>query len=171
MTFSRVSSTKVFAAAAFLLNTGPALALSNHHDPAQKLAAPISGACTSGASAYSISTDLQTTRSKSYQDVTGTAISFTQGASGCVELSFSAEATTVPGELLLTQVLLDGRVCAPSDNIFASDSPSSDLSAHAMNYICGKVAAGNHTAKVQFRSRFGSKVALDYRTTIVRYTP
>jgi hypothetical protein len=40
-----------------------------------------------------------------------------------------------------------------------------------MNYICPSVSAGDHTAKIQFRSRFGGKVALDYRTTIVRYTP
>jgi len=31
------------------------------------------------------------------------------------------------------------------------------------------VTAGNHTVKVQFRSRFGGQVAIDYRTTIVRY--
>jgi hypothetical protein len=158
-------------ATVFVLGSLPASALPNHHDFSKEQFAPISGTCASGASAYSISTDQQTTSSKSYKDVTGTTITFTQGTGGCVEVSFSAEAATAPGELLLTQVLLDGRQCAPGDNIFASDSPSSDLSDHAMNYICGKATAGSHTAKVQFRSRFGHKVALDYRTTIVRYTP
>ena len=38
-----------------------------------------------------------------------------------------------------------------------------------MNYICPGVTAGSHAIKVQFRSRFGGQVALDYRTTIVRY--
>ena len=38
-----------------------------------------------------------------------------------------------------------------------------------MNYICPNVAQGSHTAKIQFRSRFGGTVVLDYRTTIVRY--
>jgi hypothetical protein len=166
-----VTNAGVFASAALLFAAAPALALPDHHDLAQKPAAPISGTCTSGASAYSVSTDLQTTSSKSYKDVTGTTVSFTQGTAGCAEVSFSAEAATVPGELLLTQVLLDGTPCTPAGNIFASDSPSNDLADHAMNYICSSVAAGAHTAKVQFRSRFGHKVALDYRTTVVRYMP
>lgn len=159
------------AGAAFFLATAPAFALTDHHDSNQKPAPPVSGICTSGASAYSVATTLQTTSSKSYRDVSGTGVPFTQGTAGCVEVSFTAEAATVPGELLLTRVLLDGNLCAPSGNIFASDSPSSDLADHAMNYFCSNVAAGNHTVKVQFRSRFGSKVALDYRTTAVRYTP
>jgi len=166
-----VTNAGVLASAAMIFAAAPALALPDHHDLAQKPAAPISGTCASGASAYSVSTDLQTTSSKSYKDVTGTTVSFTQGTAGCAEVSFSAEAATVPGELLLTQVLLDGTPCAPAGNIFASDSPSNDLADHAMNYICSSVAAGAHTAKVQFRSRFGHKVALDYRTTVVRYTP
>ncbi len=161
----------VLAGAALLLAAVPASALPNHHNPLQTPLAPISGTCISGAIAYAVSTDQQTTSSKTYRDVTGTSVAFTQGTGGCAEVSFSAEAATVPGELLLTRVLLDGKECAPADNIFASDSPSSDLADHAMNYICGNVPAGNHTAKVQFRSRFGRKVALDYRTTIVRYAP
>src|SRR6185503_17301819 len=109
---------------------------------------------------------------RTYKDVTGTTVSFTQGTAGCAEVSFTAEAATTPGELLLTQAVLDGKtICTPAGNIFASDSPSSDLADHAMNYICPSVSAGAHTAKIQFRSRFGGKVALDYRTTIVRYTP
>ena len=38
-----------------------------------------------------------------------------------------------------------------------------------MNYICTGVSAGNHAVKIQYKSRYGGKVALDYRTTIVRY--
>jgi hypothetical protein len=164
----------LLAGAAFVLFTAPASALAARHDPAAR--PPVSGVstgtCTEDAAAYSESTALQTTNSKNYKDVSGTSVAFTQGAAGCVEVSFSAEAATVPGELLLTQVVLDGStICIPSGNIFASDSPSSDLADHAMNYICPTVAAGNHTAKVQLRSRFGGKVAVDYRTTIVRYAP
>lgn len=163
----------LLACAALFLFTAPALALADRHDPAAKPPAGVStGSCTESAASYSVSTSLQTTNAKTYKDVTGTGVSFTQGAAGCVEVSFSAEAATVPGELLLTRVVLDGStICVPAGNIFASDSPSSDLADHAMNYICPGVAAGDHTAKVQFRSRFGGKVALDYRTTIVRYTP
>ena len=163
----------MLAGAALLLFTAPALALADRHDPAARAPAGVStGTCTGGANAYSVSTNLQTTNARNYKDVTGTSVSFTQGAAGCAEVSFSAEAATVPGELLLAQAVLDGKtVCAPAGNIFASDSPSSDLADHAMNYICPDVTAGAHTVKIQFRSRFGGKVALDYRTTIVRYTP
>jgi hypothetical protein len=164
----------LLASAALVLFTVPAFALVARHDPAER--PPVSGAstgtCTEGAAAYSESTDLQTTNSKSYRDVSGTGVAFTQGSAGCVEVSFSAEAATVPGELLLTRAVIDGStICIPAGNIFASDSPSSDLADHAMNYICPTVGAGNHTAKVQFRSRFGGKVAIDFRTTIVRYAP
>jgi|KBSMisStaDraftv2_1062788.scaffolds.fasta_scaffold336738_1 hypothetical protein len=162
----------LFAGSAFLLATFPSQALTARHDNARTPAAPASGSCRAGAMAYSISTDLQTTSSKNYRDVSGTGVSFTQGAAGCVEVSFSGEGATTPGNLLVTQAVLDGStVCLPGDNNFASDSPSSDVSDHAMNFICPNVSAGNHSVKIQFRTRFGGKVALDYRTTIVRYTP
>jgi hypothetical protein len=76
---------------------------------------------------------------------------------------------TNPGDISVTEALGDGTVCTPAGNLFASDSPSGDLADHAMNDICPNVSAGAHTAKLQFRSRVGGKVALDYRTTIVRY--
>jgi hypothetical protein len=161
----------LLAAAATLLAVAPSHALTARHDGAQTPGTVSTGTCTSGASAYSVSTNLQTTTSRNYKDVTGTSVAFTQGASGCVEVSFSSEAATTPGELLETRAVVDGTACLPSNNLFASDSPSSDLADHAMNYICTGVSAGSHTAKIQFRSRFGGKVALDYRTTIVRYAP
>ena len=164
----------LLAGAALVLLTAPATALTARHDPAERPPATgvVTGACIENAAAYSESTVLQTTRSGAYQDIAGTSVAFTQGSAGCVEVSFSAEAATVPRELLLTRVVLDGStICIPAGNIFASDSPSSDLADHAMNYICPGVGAGSHTAKVQFRSRFGGKVAVDYRTTIVRYAP
>jgi hypothetical protein len=163
-------SHRLLLSAALLGTAAPAFAAGDAHDKAAKLPPAVStGTCQANASAYSVSTDLQKTTSRAFRDVSGTTVSFTQGAAGCVEVSFSAEAATLPGEILVTQVLLDGNPCLPADNLFASDSPSSDLADHAMNYICTNVSAGDHTAKVQFKSRFGRKVALDYRTTIVRY--
>ena len=170
---TRASSVGLIAGAAFLLCIAvPALADFDKHGQPQSLPPAISsGSCVETAMKYSVSTDLQTTGSKSYTDVGGTNISFDQGTSGCAEISFSAEGATVPGEILITRVLLDNATaCLPDANFFASDSPSSALADHAMNYICTGVAPGSHTVKVQFRSRFGHKVALDYRTTIVRYT-
>jgi hypothetical protein len=163
----------LLAGAALFLFTAPALALADRHDPAAKPPAGVTtGTCTSGAIAYSVATDFQTTRSGTYRDVPGTSVSFMQGASGCAEVSFSGEAATTPGELMLVRVFLDNNMlCMPAGNIFASDSPSSDLADRAMNYLCPTVGAGNHTVRVQWRSRFGGKVALDFRTTIVRYTP
>lgn len=158
-------------AGAFLLSGAPAFAATLPHEKPLVLPPSVSsGDCQTNAAKYSVSTDLQKSSSKSYRDVTGTAIAFNQGADGCAEVAFSAEAATNPGQILVTRVVLDGsNVCLPGDNLFASDSPSGDLADHAMNYICPNVPAGSHTAKVQFRSRFGGAVALDYRTTIVRY--
>ena len=166
------SCSSLVIGAAFLLYTAaPALASGDFHHAVQPPGSGVStGTCMTTAGSYSVSTDLQKTSSKTFADVTGTAISFNQGTAGCVEVSFSAEAATMPREILATQAVLDGStVCLPGDNLFASDSPSDDLAAHAMNYICPGVTSGNHTVKIQFKSRFGAKVALDYRTTIVRY--
>jgi len=171
-THGAVCSGVVAAAALFLSMIPPASAANFNHTGQSLVPGVTTGTCSATQESYSVSTDLQTTTSKTFTDVEGTPIVFTQGAAGCVEVSFSSEAATMPNEILVTQVVLDSRtVCTPGDNLFASDSPSGDASVHAMNYICPTVAAGSHTVKVQFRSRYGSKVALDYRTTIVRYAP
>lgn len=162
----------LLASAALFLFTAPALALTDGHELKSPPPAVVTGTCAGGANTFSTSTNIQSTTAKSYKDVTGTTLSFTQGAAGCAEVSFSAEAATDLGEVMLTQAVLDGTtICSPAGNIFASDSPSGDLADHAMNYICPSVSAGAHTVKIQFRSRFGHKVVLDFRTTIVRYAP
>lgn len=169
---SRATSLSLLMSTAAFCMAAPAFAADFHHTGQPNAPAISSGVCTTTAEAFSQSTTLQTTASKAFTDVSGTSVSFAQGAAGCVEVSFSSEAATMPREILVTQVVLDGStVCMPSDNLFASDSPSGDLAAHAMNYICPSVTGGSHSVKVQFRSRFGAKVALDYRTTIVRYAP
>ena len=170
MRFQKAGS--LLAAGALLAAAGlPANAEIRQHESKLPLTPGIStGSCVLTGMNYSVSTDLQKTGSRAFRDVTGTSVSFTQSQAGCVEVDFSAEAATTPNELMITQVVLDGStLCIPADNIFASDSPSSDLASHAMNYVCPGVTAGNHAIKVQFRSRFGGQVAIDYRTTIVRY--
>lgn len=172
MSFGSKSAGSLVAGAALLVTVAlPATAEIRQHESKQPLPPNVStGSCLLTGMKYSVSTDLQKTASRAFRDVTGTAIAFTQSQTSCVEVDFSAEAAATPNELLVTEVVLDGSAaCLPADNIFASDSPSSDLAAHAMSYICPGVTAGNHTIKVQFRSRFGGQVALDYRTTIVRY--
>jgi hypothetical protein len=130
------------------------------------------GTCTEGAAGYSVSTSFQSTSRTSWTTLTGTTLSFTQGSAGCVEVSFSGEAGTVPGENLLVRVLLDGStVCKPTNNLFGAQGNSDAPADRAMNYICPSVSKGAHTVSVQFASRFGPKVGLDYRTTIVRYAP
>jgi hypothetical protein len=163
---------KGLIAGAFLFSAAaPVLAGPQAHEKPQVLPPSVSsGECLTNAARYSVSTDLQKSVSRSYRDVTGTAISFHQAAVGCAEVDFTAEAATAAGEILVTRVVLDGSTfCVPADNLFASDSPSGNLADDAMNYICPNVGQGSHTAKVQFKSRFGRTVALDYRTTIVRY--
>ena len=130
------------------------------------------GTCAEGAAGYSVSTTFQSTNKTIWTTVNGTTLSFTQGSAGCVEVSFSGEAGTVPGENLLVRVLLDGStVCAPTNNLFGAQGSSDAPADRAMNYICPSVSKGAHTVRVQFASRFGTKVGLDYRTTIVRYAP
>lgn len=132
----------------------------------------MTGTCTEGAAGYSVATGAQSTSKTSWTTVTGTTLSFTQGTAGCVEVSFSAEAATTPGENLLARVVLDGStICSPTNNLFGAEGNSDNPADRAMNYICPSVTSGAHSVKVQFASRFGTKVALDYRTTIVRYAP
>jgi hypothetical protein len=172
---ARTGSFSLILASTLLLSSAlPALAISQdfHLAPlAVTDGTTTTGTCTTGAESYSVSTTSQATSSKSFSNVTGTAVSFTQGTAGCVEVSFSSEALTSPNEIMLTQAVLDGStVCTPGDNLFAS--PSSGYPAtHAMNYICPNVSAGNHSVTMQFASRYGSRVHVYYHTTIVRYAP
>ncbi|HEX3431671.1 MAG TPA: hypothetical protein VHT03_12375 [Rhizomicrobium sp.] len=130
------------------------------------------GTCTEGAAGYSVATGVQSTSRTSWTTVTGSTLSFTQGSAGCIEVSFSGETATAPGENLLARVVLDGTtVCSPTDNLFGAEGNSDNPADRTMNYICPTVTAGAHKVAVQFASRFGTKVALDYRTTIVRYAP
>ena len=148
----------------------PALA-SGFHDN-ERPAATTTGTCTESAAGYSVSTSFQSTRSTSWTTVNGTTLSFKQGSSGCVEVSFSAETGTLPGDNLLARVVLDSStVCSPTNNLFGAQGNSDNPADRAMNFICPSVSAGSHTVKVQFASRFGAKVGIDFRTTIVRYAP
>lgn len=141
------------------------------HD-SQQPAVPTAGTCTESAAGYSVSTAFQTTSRTTWTTVNGTTLSFNQGSAGCVEVSFSAEAGTVPGDNLLARVVLDtSTICTPTNNLFGAQGNSDNPADRAMNFICPSVSAGSHTVKVQFASRFGRKVGLDYRTTIVRYAP
>jgi hypothetical protein len=168
-----IASLSLIVTGTFMACTAPpAIAASDLHANNQVMLPVDTGTCTEGAIGYSVSTTEQATSKKSFSDVSGTDISFTQGAAGCVEVSFSAEAGTVAGETLLAQVVLDGKItCEPGSNLFASEGTTDDPADHAMNYICPSVSAGSHSVTVQFASEFGHRVALDYRTTIVRYAP
>ena len=135
-------------------------------------AATSTGTCTESAAGYSVATGAQYTSKTGWTTVNGTTISFKQGSAGCVEVSFSGETATTPGDNLLARVVLDtSTVCTPTNNLFGAEGNSDNPADRAMNFICPTVAVGSHTVKVQFASRFGAKVGLDYRTTIVRYAP
>lgn len=148
----------------------PALAADFHN--AERPPGMIAGTCTESTAGYSVVTGAQSTSKTSWTTVTGSTLSFTQGSAGCVEVSFSGETATVPGDNLLVRVVLDtNTVCSPTDNLFGAEGNTDNPADRAMNFICRSVSKGAHTVKVQFASRFGAKVALDYRTTIVRYAP
>jgi len=165
----------IFASALLLSSALPALAeIQNFHQAPQSASQPAvtTGSCTTGAEAYSVATTPQSTFSKTFSIVTGTTVSFTEGTAGCVEVSFSAETITARDEVMLTQAVLDGStLCIPGDNLFSTSAPAGYPATHAMNYICPSVSAGNHSITMQFASYYGSKVWLDYRTTVVRYAP
>jgi|SRR5215469_1268698 len=160
----------VVGSALFAVIAAPALA-AGFHDSEQPTAGA-TGTCTESAAGYSVSTSFQSTRRTSWSTVNGTTISFKQGSAGCVEVSFSGEAGTLPGDNLLARVVLDtSTICTPTNNLFGAEGSSDNPADRAMNFICPSVSAGSHTVKVQFASRFGGKVGLDYRTTIVHYAP
>lgn len=161
----------ILGTAVLLSTVAPALAATDFHN-AERPSAVVTGTCTEGAAAYSVATGPQSTNRTTWTTVTGTTVSFAQGSAGCVEVSFSGETATVPGDNLLARVLLDGKtVCDPTDNLFGAEGNSDNPADRAMNYICPSVSAGSHKVSVQFASRFGAKVAVDYRTTIVRFAP
>lgn len=169
----RVASLNLIAGGTFILSTAlPAVAAGDLHAE-HRVDLPVStGTCTESGIGYSVSTTFQTTSSKSFTDVSGTQISFTQGSTGCVEVSFSGEVGTVAGETMRAQAVLDNKtVCIPGNNLFGSQGTTDNPADRAMNYICPSVSAGSHSIKIQFASTFGRKVGLDYRTTIVRYAP
>ena len=148
----------------------PALAAGFHDTKTPAVAA--TGTCTESAAGYSVSTAFQSTSKTSWTTVNGTTLSFKQGSAGCVEVSFSAETGTLPGDNLLARVVLDSStVCTPTNNLFGAEGNSDNPADRAMNFICPSVSAGSHSVKVQFASRFGAKVGIEYRTTIVRYAP
>src|SRR3954470_17700874 len=98
---------KGLTAAVFLLSAaGPTMAAVHAHETPKVTPPP--GECVTNAAKYSVSTALQKSASKQFRDVAGTAISFDQGAAGCAEVDFSSEAATNPGQILVTQVVLDG---------------------------------------------------------------
>jgi hypothetical protein len=168
MTSASRTGSLILGSALLVAMAPPALA-TDFHNNAQP-ANTTSGTCTEGAAGYSVSTGFQSTSRTSWTTVNGTTLSFQQGSAGCVEVSFSAEAGTWPGDNLLARVVLDsGTVCAPTNNFFGAEGNSDNPADRAMNFICPSVSAGGHTVKVQFASRFGGKVGLQYRTTIVRY--
>ena len=153
------------------LTLAPSALASDFHN-AERAPTVTTGTCTEGAAAYSVATGAQSTSRTSWTTVTGTTVSFTQGTAGCVEVSFSGETATAPGDNLLARVVLDSKaVCSPTNNLFGAEGNSDSPADRAMNFICPSVSKGAHAVKVQFASRFGAKVALDYRTTIVRYAP
>ena len=167
-TFPRFSL--ILGSALLLPVASPALATDFHDN--QQPPSVTSGTCTEGAAAYSVSTNFQSTRKTSWTTVTGTTLSFKQGSAGCVEVSFSGEAGTLPGDNMLARVVLDtSTICTPTNNLFGAEGNSDNPADRAMNFICPSVPAGSHTVKVQFASRFGGTIGLDYRTTIVRYAP
>ena len=155
---ARLASAMVIAAG-LIAGGSPALAV-----PAA------SGNCTTEALRFKASAEdkVAQTSSSTYVVVGGTEITFTQGAPGCIVVSFTADARSeFPGVLADVAVFVDGSRCRAGT--FATTS--FDFVTTTLTAVC-KVTAGDHT--LQIKQRRGTSegfVKLRNYTTIVHYLP
>ncbi len=117
------------------------------------------------------------TASNSFVNVPNTGVSFTQGgsSSGCVIVSFSAEAFAPNGRAILLQARMDGSSTASPGVIQLSgddDENGNDKWArsHTFNFAFLSVAPGAHVVTIRYRSATsGKRVFLGKHTTIVQH--
>ena len=137
--------------------------------PAVAPAAPVGGACETTGTKAKVPTTFYSPESKTYVPVSETAIPFTQRRTGCVIISFSAEANTNTNTVMFVTAVVDGFSCVPYDTAFAVYHIEIAV-ARTMNFLCPNVPGpGNHTASIMARSGGTGGVWLEKRTTIVLY--
>lgn len=168
---------------ALLLFTAAGIAFADNNGRAPdgpQAAAPravVSAACTDVTKVDYKSDDSinKSTSSANFVNVPNTGVSFSQGVSGCVIVTFTAEAFAPGSRLLQIRARLDDSVTAAPGNVQLSgdddeDGDGSWARSHAFTFIFPSVALGSHTVRMQFRSPavFGS-VLIHKHTVVVQH--
>ena len=135
------------------------------------LAAPAaSGNCITRAVKFKASEEdkVAQTSSSSYVTVGGTEINITQGAPGCIVVSFTADARAeFPGVFVDVAVYVDGDRCRAG----TFTTVSFDFLTTTLTAVC-QVAAGARTVQVKYRrAKSEGFVKLRNYTTSVHYLP
>ena len=141
--------------------------------------AVVTGACTDMTKVnYKSDNSInKSTSSTSFVNVPNTGVSFTQGgaSSGCVIVTFTAEAFAPGSRLLQIRARLDDSVTAAPGNVQLSGDDDEDgdgrwARSQAFAFIFTSVAPGSHFVRMQFRSPdvFGS-VLIHKHTVVVQH--
>jgi len=170
----------LMASTSLLLAIATPSAAQNQQDGMAARRVAVTGNCATTASKYKTSfSAIDDTTSTTYQNIAESGIRFVQGGTkpGCVRVAFSAEAraNTDPGQLddqvMYVRPFLDGdTLCQPNAVAFvASDPDFTQLTAHAMTFVCTDVAPGSHTVRMQYLNFGEGEVHIARRTLFVDY--
>jgi hypothetical protein len=169
-----MSSCAAALTAAFIVTAGSSASVAHAaatHPPLRPAPAVSSGSCAFKKTEYATANAFDESTSENFVNLGDAgSITFAQNGTGCVAGTFFANAgSSVAGDHIGLQVLLDGSACAPlsSGYIFAD----TDFSSHSAAFFCGaRVAPGKHTIQVQYHSGFGGNVLFFQRTLEVNHT-
>jgi hypothetical protein len=118
----------------------------------------------------------QSTTSRTFVDLPGTSVTFTQGgtAASCVEVDFTAMTFAPGGALLQVQPVLDGATLGVPSHVQLSGDDDENANgqwsrSHAFDFIFPSVAPGSHTMKMQFQSVGSLTVIINRNAMLVRH--
>ncbi len=97
------------------------------------------------------------TNSTTFQPITDTSITFTQGGTGpsCVVVRFSAATSVVGGGVSRVQAVLDNVTMAEPGQVQFSGENVGSVS-HAFEFLFPSVAPGSHNLRIMFRVGVGT---------------
>ena len=138
-------------------------------------------AASSGSCANLTTVDFMTddnlnasTNSTNFVDVPNANVPFTQGANGCVVVTFSAENWAPSNRLTLLRARLDSSTTAQPGSIQLSGDDDENYNgkwarAHSFTFVFSSVASGSHNVQIQYESWNGGRVYLYKHTTVVQH--
>ncbi len=173
------------ALSALLLFAAPTITFAGNNGRAPdgpQAAAPqatVSGICTDMTKINYKSDDSidHSTFSTSFVNVPKASVGFNQGgsSSGCVIVTFTAEAFTDPDGLMQVRARLDDSVTAAPGVVQFSGDEDEDADgrwarSHAFTFIFPSVAPGSHLVRIQFRTvDFFRQVVIHKHTVVVQH--